>query len=156
MDTPKVHPTETRKENNSGREIQNLEKVISYIIGEQCVIQTVSEGLGLLHGEVKFYYVDTALRSVDSFIQIPRSLETEYNQIGNVKTFVEHQGDIKMYRNKDTPGEIIVLVTVPEELELDGSTHTDRHTHSAFRRFFRSMVRVLVEGAFRSIIMPIP
>ena len=155
-DTPNVHPVEVHQESDSGREIQNLDKVLLYIIGEHCVIQTVSDHVELLHGEVRIYYVDTTLSSIDATISVPTGLDIKFSQIGDVKTYVVHHGDIKMFRNKDTPSEIVVLVVVPEELGRNCDIHMDRGSYQMFRQFFRSVVQVLVEGFFRSIIMPIP
>ena len=83
-------------------------------------------------------------------------LDTKFSHIGDVKAYVAHHGGIKMFRNKDTPSEIVVLVVVPEELGRNCDIHMDRGSYQMFRQFFRSVVQVLVEGFFRSIIMPIP
>ena len=120
------------------------------------MIQTVSDHMELLHGEARFYYVDTMLNSIDDDINVPTGLDSQFIQISDVKTHIVHHGDIKMFRNKDTPTEIVVLIVVPEKIGQEYEINTDRGSHQIVRKFFRSVVQVLVEGSFRSVIMPIP
>ena len=156
MDTTNVHLASLSQESNSGREIQNSDKVLSYMVGDHCVIQTVSDHVELLHGECRVYYVDKQLSSVDTTICVPPGLDTDFHRIGNVKSYIEYHGDIQMFRNKDTPTEIIVLVVVPEQLGLDCDIPMDRGMSQVFRQFFMSVFQVMVEGSFRSVIMPLP
>ena len=113
MDTTNVHLASLHQESNSGREIQNSDKVLSYMIGDHCVIQTVSDHVELLHGEGRIYYVDKKLSSMDTTICVPPGLDTDFHRIGDVKSYIEYHGDIQMFRNKDNLTEIVILVVVP-------------------------------------------
>jgi len=156
VDTTHVHLASLDQESYSGREIQNSENILSYRIGDHCVIQTVSDHVELLHGEGRIYYVDRNLCSVDTTICVPSGLDTDFHRIGDIRSYIEYQGDIQMFRNKDTPTEIIVLVVVPEDLGLKCEIPIDRDISLRFQKFFRSVFRVVVEGSFRSMIMPLP
>ena len=151
-----VHLASLQQESYSGREIQNSDKVLSYRIGDHCVIQTVSDQVELLHAEGRIYYVDKNLSSMDTTICVPSGLDTDFHRIGDVKSYIEYQGDIQMFRNKDNLTEIVILVVVPEELGLECDISMDRDMSQILRQFFRSVFQVVVEGSFRSIIMPLP
>ena len=58
MDTADIHSAITSQEFNSEREIQNSDKVVSYSLGEHCVVQTRSDHINLVRGECLIYYVD--------------------------------------------------------------------------------------------------
>ena len=84
VDTPNVHLAGLQQESYSGREIQNSDKVLSYMVGDHCVIQTVSDHVESLHGEVRIYYVDNKLSSVDTTFSVPPGLDTDFHRIGDV------------------------------------------------------------------------
>jgi len=86
MDTANIHSAITSQESNSEREIQNLDKVVSYSLGEHCVIQIRSDHIDLVCGECIIYYVDRQLKSLDNTITVPPGLEKDFQRIGDVKS----------------------------------------------------------------------
>ena len=97
MDKADIHSAITSQESNSEREIQNSDKVVSYYLGEHCMVQTRSDNINLVCGECLIYYVDEQLRSLDNTMVFPPSLMTDYQRIGEVQSHIEHVGDIKLF-----------------------------------------------------------
>ena len=125
MDTANIHSASRSRKSSSEREIQKLDTVVSYSLGEHCVIQTRSDHVDLVRGECLIYYVDKQLKSLDNTITVPPGLEENFQRISDVKSHIIDIDDIQLYRRKDTPAQIIALVVVPERLGHECSMPLD-------------------------------
>ena len=78
VDTANIHYVLNSSKSSSEREIQKLDTVVSYSLGEHCVIQVLSDHVDLVRGECLIYYVDNQLKSLDNMITVPPGLKEEF------------------------------------------------------------------------------
>ena len=156
MDTANIHSASRSQKSNSEREIQELDTLVSYSLGEHCAIQIRSDHVDLVRGECLIYYVDKQLISLDDTMTVPPGLEEEFQRISGVKSHTVHSEDIQLYRQKDTPAQIIALVVVPERLGREYNLPLYQAMCHDYGLFFGHILDIMVEGSFKSIVLPIP
>ena len=83
MDTANIHSAVKSSMSSSEREIQRLDPVVSYSLGEHCVIQVRSDHVDLIRGECLIYYVDNQLKSLNDMIAVPPGLKDKFQRIRN-------------------------------------------------------------------------
>ena len=158
VDTANIHSAlNTSSKSSSEREIQKLDTVVSYSLGEHCVIQVLSDHVGLVRGECLIYYVNNQLKSLDDMITVPPGMKEEFQRISSMDPQTEHSVDVQWYRRKDNSAQIIALDVVPEKLGHNCGILPNRVTREDYKLFFESILKDnIVKGSFKSIVLPIP